>query len=256
MAQIHQGLSEWKKQRASIESQSIGFVPTMGALHEGHRALLRRCREANEVVVLSIFVNPAQFNEPKDLANYPNRLEADLHMAEEEGVDFVLLPDADELYHDAYNYRICEQIQSSQMEGTHRPGHFDGVLTVLMKLFQLVRPSHVYLGEKDYQQYLIVKGMVEAFFLDIAVVPVPTVRETSGLALSSRNLLLTDEARTHAANFHCTLRKDLPLETVEQELENQGFIVDYVEEMQGRRLAAVHYEGVRLIDNVDVASTL
>lgn len=251
MAEWIQTLAEWKQLRSNC-SDELGFVPTMGALHEGHRALLRQSRRDNAVSVMSIFVNPAQFNDPKDLQNYPRTLDKDKEMAEEEGVDYIFLPSAEEMYPDKYHYRIGESEISKKMEGKYRPGHFDGVLTVVMKLFQIIRPQRAYFGEKDYQQYLLIKGMVKAFFMDIEIVGLPIVREDSGLAMSSRNQLLSDDGRSRAAGLHWTLSDVKDLAASKRELEAQGFDIDYVEEAYGRRFAAVQVDGVRLIDNVAV----
>ena len=251
MVEIIRNLDDWRQLRTDLKGQ-VGFVPTMGALHQGHRSLLKRSRAENDISVMSIFVNPAQFNDPKDLEKYPASLDEDQAMAEDEGVDHILLPRAKEIYGDDYSYRISEDKVSKTMEGKHRPGHFDGVLTVLMKLFQLVKPTRSYFGEKDYQQYLLVKGMVESFFLDLEIVPCPTLREDSGLAMSSRNRLLSEQAKVQAASLYQTLATTRNLESGKQELEAAGFGVEYLEEAYGRRFVAAQLDGVRLIDNVSL----
>jgi pantoate--beta-alanine ligase len=244
-------LDAWRGIRASADwsGRSIGFVPTMGALHAGHEALLARARSENERVVLSVFVNPTQFNDPNDLAKYPRTLEADTALAAPY-VDAILAPAADELYPDRYHFRVTETELSRRWEGAHRPGHFDGVLTVVLKLFNLVQPTRAYFGEKDWQQLQLVRGMVDAFLLPVEVVPCPTVRDSDGLALSSRNTRLSPRARAHAAAFPRALKSAPDAATAAAKLKASGFDVDYVEDVNGVRLGAVRVEGVRLIDNV------
>jgi len=244
-------LADWRALRGSPDwaGRTVGFVPTMGALHAGHAALLARARAENERVVLSVFVNPTQFNDPTDLARYPRTLEADLALARPY-VDAVLAPPAEEFYPDGYRYRVTEASLSTQLEGAHRPGHFDGVLTVVLKLLNVVQPHRAYFGEKDWQQLQLVRGMVDALLLPVEIVPCATARDPDGLALSSRNRRLSPPARTLAAAFPRALRAALTAGAATAMLRAQGFEVDYVEDRDGVRLGAVHVEGVRLIDNV------
>lgn len=244
-------LDEWRAARAGPDfaGRSVGFVPTMGALHAGHRALLERARAENERVVLSIFVNPTQFNDPADLARYPRTLEADVALAEGL-VDDVLAPPAAELYPDDYHCRVTEDDLSRRWEGAHRPGHFDGVLTVVLKLLNLVRADRAYFGEKDWQQLQLVRQMAQAFFLPVEIVACPTVRAADGLALSSRNTRLSPAGREQAAVFPKILQDASHAKVAATALLAAGFTVDYVEDHEGRRLGAVRIEGVRLIDNV------
>lgn len=244
-------VSDWQAARAgpNYDRGPVGFVPTMGALHAGHRALLERARAENDRVVLSIFVNPTQFNDSADLAHYPRTLAAD--MALTEGlVDDVLTPPAAELYPDDYRYRVTEGELSRRWEGAHRPGHFDGVLTVVLKLLNLVRPDRSYFGEKDWQQLQLVRGMAAALFLPGEIVACPTVRADDGLALSSRNDRLSPAGRALAPGFQKILRESPAAETAGPALSAAGFEVDYVADHAGVRLGAVRLEGVRLIDNV------
>jgi len=236
---------------------SVGFIPTMGALHSGHASLIRAARTTNDIVVLSIFVNPTQFNNPDDLKHYPKTWEADLALATECGVDMIFAPDSmDELYPDQYRYQITEKEFSSELCGAHRPGHFDGVLTIVMKLFQLVRPTRAYFGEKDHQQLTLIQGMVEAFFLPLEVVACPTQREESGLALSSRNLRLTPEEKALAPKLYQTITTVHGRTEAIDELSALGFHVEYLEDKPAqngtRRYVAAHLGSVRLIDNVAI----
>lgn len=250
-ARVFSDLAAWRAARRGpgFAGRRIGFVPTMGALHAGHAALLERARGECERVVLSIFVNPAQFDDPADLARYPRALESDLKLAG--GLaDAVLAPSAAELYPDGYHYRVTETAFSRELEGAQRPGHFDGVLTVVLKLLNLVEADRAYFGEKDWQQLALVRGMAEAFFLRTAIVPCPTVRDSDGLALSSRNARLSPAGRRRAAEFPRLLRSAASESEAEAALQAAGFGVDYVARRDGRRLGAVRLEGVRLIDNV------
>jgi pantoate--beta-alanine ligase len=244
-------LEDWRPHRAAMDKQgqSVGFVPTMGALHAGHRALLEKARAENDRVVLSIFVNPTQFDDPADLKRYPRALEADLALAE--GLaDHVLVPEPREIYPDEYRYRMTEYTLSNRLEGAHRPGHFEGVLTVVLKLLNIVRPHRAYFGEKDRQQLDLVQGMVRALFMPIEIVPCPTVRDPDGVALSSRNRRLSPAARALAASFPRILRHSPDAASASAALTAAGFGVDYVEDHDGVRLAAVRLEEIRLIDNV------
>lgn len=250
---LYPSISAWRDARAASEfaGQRVGFVPTMGALHAGHRALLERARAENDRVVLSIFVNPTQFNDPADLAKYPRTLEADLALVGPLVTD-VIIPAAESLYTDGYRYRVTETTLSRELEGAHRPGHFDGVLTVVLKLLNLVQPHRAYFGEKDWQQLELIRGMANALFLPCEIVACATVRAVDGLALSSRNARLSPAGRAHAVRFPETLRSARSATQAAEELAVAGFGVDYVEDREGVRLGAVRIEGVRLIDNVRI----
>lgn len=250
MEVIHD-LSAWRSRRSGLEfaGRTVGFVPTMGALHRGHGALLERARRENDVVVLSIFVNPTQFNDQQDLTNYPRTLPGDLALAEG-FADWVLVPTANAIYPDAYRYRVTETALSLKYEGAHRPGHFDGVLTVVLKLLNLVAPHRAYFGDKDWQQLQLVRDMVADFFLPVEIVSCPTVRDVDGLALSSRNRRLSPGARAQAAAFPRILQESPDAQQAAQRLAQEGFTVDYVADHEGSRVAAIRLEGVRLIDHV------
>lgn len=253
IVQIVRSIADWRLLRTELGgNRSIGFVPTMGALHAGHGSLMKRCRAENPISVLSIFVNPTQFDDQSDLARYPVSEEKDLTMARTCGVDYVLIPSGQEIYPDGYHYRVTENIESRTLCGAHRPAHFDGVLTVVLKLLLLVQPKKVYFGEKDYQQLRLVSGMCQAFFIDTEVVGCPIVRDADGLAMSSRNSRLDPEARRMAARFPQMLRQAADCTAVRHNLEALGFTIDYVEDRDGRRFGAVRIGGVRLIDNVSL----
>lgn len=239
---------EWRKSAKG----SVGFVPTMGALHDGHASLLTKARGENENLVLSIFVNPTQFNNPDDLKSYPKTWEHDLALAQRLGVDVVFYPQFVDMYPDNYLYKISESSFSNELDGAHRPGHFDGVLTVVNKLFNLIQPQRAYFGEKDYQQLTLIKGMAKAFFMPITIVPVPTLREESGLAMSSRNLLLTEENKVKAPLIYKTITTAKSPEEARRLLTDAGFKVDYVVDREGRRFVAAFAGSVRLIDNVEI----
>jgi len=243
-------IAAWLDRRRTMNGRRIGFVPTMGALHRGHASLVERCRRENEFVVVSIFVNPTQFNDPKDLARYPRTFDDDLEMLARLSVDEVFMPDTAELYPNGYRFRVEEDGISSFMEGVRRPGFFQGVMTVVLKLLNLVRPDRAYFGEKDYQQLQVISGMVKDFFIPVEIVPCTTLRENSGLAESSRNRLLSFTARQKAAAIHHALTASVTAGEATLLLQAEGFDVDYVEEHWGRRFAAASLEGVRLIDNV------
>ena len=252
---IANGVAQWRTQRTAIGG-SIGFVPTMGALHAGHASLIERSRAENGVTVASIYVNPTQFDQRADLERYPSTLDTDLALLQSLGVDHVLLPTFDEIYPDGFRYRVEETQFSRELCGAHRASHFTGVLTVVLKLLNLVRPTRAYFGEKDYQQYLLVRDMVRAFFLDVDIVACPIVREGDGLALSSRNVRLDAAARVLAPELHRALSSATDDAQAVADLSRHGLDVDYVVTTQGRRFGAVQVRtrdgSVRLIDNVEV----
>ena len=240
----------WDQERGSLQGKSIGMVPTMGALHGGHLSLIQRCRGENDITVASIYVNPTQFNNQKDLETYPRTLGEDCRLLEQEQTDYLFLPDYSQMYPDGYRYHVYETELSEILCGAKRPGHFEGVLTVVLKLLAIIGPDRAYFGEKDYQQYLLIQGMAKTFFLRTAIIPCPIVREESGLALSYRNRLLSTEGRLKASGFYRILSSGEPVDLLQRQLEAQGFLVDYVEEHFGRVFGAVFLEEVRLIDNV------
>ncbi|MGD2134508.1 MAG: pantoate--beta-alanine ligase [Gemmatimonadales bacterium] len=234
---------------------TIGFVPTMGALHAGHFSLVERSVAENDRTVVSVFVNPTQFNDPADLERYPRDLDADRAALARLGVDYLFLPRYETLYPDDYRYRVVERERSTILCGARRPGHFEGVLTVVLRLLAIVCPHRAYFGEKDYQQYELVRDMARSFFLDVEIVPCPIVRDADGVALSSRNALLSPEGRVLAASFARALREAPSVDAVRRTLAGRGIEIDYVEEHGDRRYGAVVINGVRLIDNVPRPTT-
>jgi len=197
-------ISELDAALAVVKGQKVGFVPTMGALHEGHLQLVKRAVAECDYCVVSIFVNPTQFNNASDLAKYPRTLEADLAMLQAVGCNLVFAPEKNAMYADnelqttfEYNFEGLDEV----MEGKFRPGHFNGVVQVVSKLFNLVKPTKAYFGEKDFQQLAIIHHMVKTLGFDVEVIDCPIVRETSGLAMSSRNERLTVEQRENAAHI-------------------------------------------------------
>lgn len=188
-----------------LKNRSVGFVPTMGALHEGHISLIKRARQENDIVVVSIFVNPLQFGKNEDFHIYPRDIERDMEKLKECNIDILFIPDEGQMYHDDYSTYIEVKNLSDKLCGYFRPGHFIGVATVVCKLFNIVMPSRAYFGQKDYQQTVIIKKMIEDLNMDIDIVVCPTVRENDGLAMSSRNTYLNSEERRAASIIYKTL---------------------------------------------------
>lgn len=249
---IFRSIEQWQSYRFSLKGGLLGFVPTMGALHEGHLSLVNASVEQNALTVTSVFINPTQFDEKEDFENYPDEPGSDLERLEEAGVDVVLLPDAEQIYADDYRFKVTENEFSRRLCGAHRPGHFDGVLTVVMRLLNLVQPDNAYFGEKDYQQLQLIRDMVSAFFMPVNIISCATVREADGLAMSSRNQHLDAHNRTKAAALYAALKHSPTADDARKELAGQGFVVDYVEDIANRRLAAARLGGTRLIDNVEI----
>lgn len=245
----------------------VGLVPTMGALHAGHRANIEASKGQTASTVVSVFVNPMQFNQAADLERYPRTFEADLALCEDAGVDLVWHPDVDTMYHAGpAQVRVTAGELGDQLEGPNRPGHFDGVLTVVSKLFNSVRPDHAYFGEKDYQQLTLIRRMVLDLDLAVAVHGVATVRDPDGLALSSRNVFLNQDDRVRALQLNRALQAaradagsvETALAAARRELA--GVEVEYLEVRSpelgpagpgpARILVAAQVGSVRLIDNM------
>lgn len=242
---------EFKEIRKSLRG-SVGFVPTMGALHAGHASLLQMARRKDDTTVLSIFVNPTQFNNAEDLQKYPRTLDSDIEIAKDCGVDYLFLPIEKDLYPDGYRYRMTENEISKVLCGAFRPGHFDGVLTVVLKLLNIVEATRAYFGEKDFQQLELIRGMSKSFFMSTEIIGCPTIREASGLAMSSRNVRLSADGLQKAKEIPELLSRSKTASDALAALAGAGFKVEYVEDRWNRRLTAVYLEGVRLIDNVEL----
>ena len=256
--------------------KKIGFAPTMGALHQGHLSLYKAAKKENDEVISSIFVNPTQFNNPDDFQKYPKTLEKDIELLEKAGVDAVYVPNVEEMYPDGLNSKKYDfDGLENEMEGKYRPGHFDGVGTIVEELFRQVQPHNAYFGEKDYQQLAIIKKMVEKTKLPVKIHGVPTLREEDGLAMSSRNVRLTETQRKEATIIYETLTKVkewfkvISLEEIKQKVtdifRNSNFELEYfviadeetlkeanaIDEDKKYRAFIVAYAGeVRLIDNM------
>ncbi|MBI3441101.1 MAG: pantoate--beta-alanine ligase [Proteobacteria bacterium] len=242
-------LQQWREIRKSLKG-SVGFVPTMGNLHEGHTSLCARARKENDIVIASIFVNPTQFNQAADFEQYQRTLGADCALLKKIGIDYVFSPSPNAIYPDSYEVQVSETRLSQELEGEFRPGHFTGMLTVVLKLLNLTQPHRAYFGEKDFQQLMLVKKMIEALFLPVEIIACETVRAKNGTALSSRNTRLNTLQLEKAALLSELLVSDCSDDAVKKQLEQQGFKVEYVATKWGRRLAAVWLDKVRLIDNV------
>lgn len=211
---------------AKASGKTIGFVPTMGALHEGHLSLIRTAKEHCDTVVVSIFVNPIQFNNPEDLRTYPRTLEADCEKLQTVGCDMVFAPSAEEMYPEpateTYNFGELEAV----MEGPQRPGHFAGVATVVHRLFNIVEPKKAFFGEKDFQQLAIIQSLVKQLSLPVEIVPCPIVRAEDGLALSSRNMRLSAEARKIAPQIYATLKNSVERSHTASIDEVKKYVID------------------------------
>lgn len=224
--------------RAKNNGRSIGFVPTMGALHAGHLSLVERCVAENDVAVVSVFVNPTQFNNPQDLATYPRTEEEDARLLAKAGVSAVFMPSVQAIYPDGTerDHEFDLGVAAEVMEGKCRPGHFQGVAQVVSRLFQLVRPDRAYFGEKDFQQIAVIRNMVRTEGITVQIVACPIKRADDGLALSSRNTLLTPEQRTIAPRIHQTLTESKAYALNHSLAETRDFVVSRLDSTPGLRV--------------------
>lgn len=258
------------------EGKTVGLVPTMGALHEGHISLVKACKTGNDVAVVSVFVNPTQFNDKEDLKRYPRTLEKDVMLLEKNGCDYVFAPSVEEMYPEEDTRVFDFGYVESVMEGARRPGHFNGVGQIVSKLFDVVQPHRAYFGMKDFQQVAVIKNMVKQLHYDLEIVPCPIIRESDGLAMSSRNTLLESEHRANAPHIHKVLEEATTLTSkmnveelktwVVNEINKNPYLeVEYFEIVDDTELKTVHdwnennvkvgcvavYAGkIRLIDNI------
>lgn len=219
--------------QARAEGKKIGMVPTMGALHAGHASLVKRSVAENGLTVVSVFLNPTQFNDKKDLEKYPRTLDADCALLESIGADVVFAPSVEEMYPEPDTRKFSYPPVDTVMEGAYRPGHFNGVCQIVSKLFAAAEPDRAYFGEKDFQQIAVIRAMVEDLKMPVEIVPCPVVREESGLAMSSRNTLLTDEERTVAAHINAVLVKSKNFATNHTLKETRRYVVDALNAIVG-----------------------
>jgi pantoate--beta-alanine ligase len=250
---VHRTIHELREALRPLRERSIGLVPTMGALHDGHLALLRAARAENETVVMSLFVNPAQFAESADLARYPRDEAQDLEGATHAGVDLVFAPSRDEMYPPGFQTWVDVTELGSVLEGKFRPGHFRGVATVVLKLFTIVRPTRAYFGQKDAQQVEVIRTLIRDLALEVELRVVPTVRDSDGLALSSRNACLSADERRRALALSRALATQDRDQALAELARSNGLEIDYVEvaDFDPPVLAgAVRVGSTRLIDNV------
>ena len=271
------GLQTWRRSRQGKQG-TIGFVPTLGALHEGHRSLLQQARHTSDLVLASIFVNPLQFGPSEDFQRYPRTLSADKTMCRQEGVDLMFIPKPDELFPADFQTSVTVQRLTKRWEGERRPQHFQGVATIVTKLLTLARPDHAFFGLKDFQQFLVVKQLVKDLNLDVKIIGCRTIRETDGLAFSSRNRYLTPRQRPEAVQLYQALRYGARLirqgkrqrRAIERAMvtylaRETSASIDYmavchphtlepIEKITGQviLLGAIRLDKVRLIDNLKV----
>lgn len=228
--EIIRTVDELKKRISADRAQghTVGLVPTMGALHAGHISLIDKARADNDIVVVSVFVNPTQFNNPEDLRTYPRTEEADCEKLSAAGVDYAFIPEVEEVYPKPDTRVFDLGPVAEVMEGAMRPGHFNGVAQIVSKLFYMVNPDRAYFGEKDFQQIAVIRRMVELENIDVEIIDCPIKREADGLALSSRNVRLTAEQRAVAPNIHKTLASSLEYATTHSVAETKQYVTDTI----------------------------
>lgn len=249
---IFASVKELRSELDKLEPQGIGFVPTMGALHEGHRSLVERARRENATVVVSVFVNPTQFNDKNDLKHYPRTPEADARLLEEAGADFVLMPSVEEIYPEE-DTRVFDFGQIDKvMEGATRPGHFNGVAQVVSRLFDIVRPARAYFGEKDFQQIAVIREMVRQLALPVQIVACPIVRGGDGLALSSRNTLLDAGHRAAAPDIYAALKSAVEMSHTLSPAELKARVTKEVE--RGGLLRVIYFQPVDAVTMQEVGA--
>ena len=270
-------ISEITQFLQQVKQQSIGFVPTMGALHAGHLSLIQMSKTKTDITICSIFINPIQFNKKEDLDNYPRTLDADIQKLEKENCDVLFLPNVSEMYPtnklNTYNFGAIATV----MEGAFRPGHFDGVANVIQRFFEIIKPTYAFFGEKDFQQLAVVKELTKQLNLSVKIVGCPIYREPGGLAMSSRNERLSPIERTQASIIYKTLQKikneysaytsQQAKEKFNSAMRQAGFVPEYIEFADGNTLqpienwnetsncfafVAVNVGNVRLIDNLSI----
>jgi pantoate--beta-alanine ligase len=255
---VVKSFEEFKSAREKLKG-SVGFVPTMGALHDGHISLIKRAKEQNDSVIVSIFVNPTQFLEGEDLDKYPRKVEADTKICQMAGVDILFMPTIDSIYNKDELKISAPAVRGFILEGAFRPGHFDGVLQVVMKLLNITKPTRAYFGKKDAQQLVLIEQMVRDYFLGVEIVPCEIVRDSDGLALSSRNVYLSKEERTRALSISKSLKSASRLIISGQRDVKE--IIKSMREILEPNLDKLEYVAVvdrefRLIDKIEENNTI
>lgn len=249
---IIKSVQELRNKLEGYLDKRIGFVPTMGSLHGGHSSLIKQAKKDSDCVFVSIFINPYQFNDDHDFQSYPRQLTSDSLLLKELEVDYLFIPDCDELYPIGYDYIIhANNHITSSLEGVARPGHFNGMLTVVMKLLMLVRPTFAYFGEKDYQQALLIEEMAASFFVPTTIIKCPTIRDKSGLPLSSRNKRLTQSDKFLLTRVYKSLivNNYEDLKALIEIIQSLGVHVEYLQEVSKRIFIAIKISNTRIIDN-------
>ena len=245
-------VSDLRQELAQLDARGIGFVPTMGALHAGHRSLVEKARKECQTVVVSVFVNPTQFNDKNDLKHYPRPPEADAAVLEAAGADYVLMPSVEEIYPEPDTRQFDFGEVDKVMEGATRPGHFNGVAQVVSRLFDIVSPAKAYFGEKDFQQIAVIKAMVRQLGLKVEIVECPIIRDEDGLALSSRNTLLTPEHRAAAPHIYEVLSQCAAKSAELSPAELTAWVVAEVE--KNPLLKVIYFQAVDALSMQQVAS--
>jgi pantoate--beta-alanine ligase len=244
IAEVQKAVSQYRS-----ENKTVGFVPTMGALHEGHISLVKECYDHNDICIVSIFVNPTQFNNSADLETYPRTIEHDSKLLAAQGVDIVFIPSVEEIYPEPDTRQFDFGLLDKVMEGKFRPGHFNGVAQVVSKLFDIVKPDRAYFGEKDFQQLAIIRDMVRQYNIPVEIIAVPIMREKSGLAMSSRNQRLTQEQKNEAANIYRILSESKELSKRKTVEETISFVIDEV-----NKIDSLEVEYFEIVDGTTLQS--
>ena len=254
---VVKSFEEFKSAREKLKG-SVGFVPTMGALHDGHISLIKRAKEQNDSVVVSIFVNPTQFLEGEDLDKYPRKIEADTKICQMAGVDILFMPTIDSIYNKDELKISAPAVRGFILEGAFRPGHFDGVLQVVMKLLNITKPTRAYFGKKDAQQLILIEQMVRDYFLDIEIVPCEIVRDSDGLALSSRNVYLSKEERKRALAIANSLKlaSEMIIKGERDSKKITAKMQERLKELDKLDYVAVVDREFRLIDKIEEKNTI
>lgn len=233
------------------QKRSIGLVPTMGALHKGHISLVEKCSKENDITVVSIFVNPTQFNDKKDLERYPRTLEADCKLLGNIKVDIVFAPSVEEIYPEPDTRTFSYPPTDTVMEGKYRPGHFNGVCQIVSKLFDFVEPDKAYFGEKDFQQVAVIKAMVKDKKYSIEIIQCPIIRENDGLALSSRNALLTSQERLIAVNISKVLKNSIEYSLSHSLNETREWVINQINSTEGLKIEYYEIVDGETLNSID-----